>query len=52
MKLSEIKPETIHLSSCLVNAKPDCPHRKVEDLVSMLENKFGIDVVQGTHEYT
>lgn len=52
MKLSEIKPDRIHLSTCMVSAKPDCPYRKVEDLVPMLESKFGVEVVQGTHEWT
>ena len=51
IKLSEIKPDKIYLSSCMVNAKPDCPNRKVEDLRAMLEDKFGVEVVEGTHDY-
>jgi predicted metal-binding protein len=51
MKLSEIKPDKIYLSSCMVNAKPDCPNRKVEDLRAMLEDKFDVEVVEGTHDY-
>ena len=51
IKLSEIKPDVIHLSSCLVNAKPDCPYASAEQMVKILENKTGIPVVLGTHEY-
>ena len=51
MKMSEIKPDKIHLSSCMVDAQPECPYRKVEDLRAMLENKFEIEVVEGTHDY-
>jgi len=35
----------------LVNAKPECAHQKVEDLRAMLEDKFDIEVVEGTHDY-
>ncbi len=51
MKLSEIKPDAIHLSSCLVNAKPDCPYASSEDMAKMLEGKTGIKVILGTHDY-
>jgi predicted metal-binding protein len=51
MKLSEMKPDAIYLSSCLVNAKPDCPYRSAEELATALKDKTGIDVILGTHEY-
>lgn len=51
MKLSEMKPDAIHLSSCLVNAKPDCPYTNAEELAKILETNTGIDVVLGTHDY-
>jgi len=51
MKLSEIKPDKIYLSSCLVNAKPGCPHITAEELATILEGKTGIPVVFGTHDY-
>jgi len=51
MKMSEIKPDKIHLSTCMVKAKPECPYRKVEDLRAMLEDKFGVEVIEGTHDY-
>ncbi len=50
-KLSEIKPDLIYLSSCLVNAKPGCPYASVEEMADVIENKTGIKVVQGTHDY-
>ncbi len=51
MKLSEIKPDKIHFSSCLVNAKPGCPYASSEDMAKMLEGKTGIKVILGTHDY-
>ena len=51
MKLSEIKPDKIYLSSCLVNAKPGCPYSSVDEMADMISNKFGIEVVKGTHDY-
>jgi predicted metal-binding protein len=51
MKLSEIKPAKIYLSSCLVNAKPGCPYASADEMASMLSDKFGVEVVKGTHDY-
>ncbi len=51
MKMSEIKPDRIHLSSCLVNAKPGCPYSNAEEMAKILENKTGVAVVMGTHDY-
>ena len=51
MKLSEIKPDVIHLSSCLVNAKPGCPHIGADDMAKMIADKTGIKVIMGTHDY-
>ncbi len=51
MKLSEIKPDVIHLSSCLVNAKPGCPYSSADEMAKILEGATGIKVVQGTHDY-
>ena len=51
MILSEIKPEKIYLSSCLTNAKPGCPYSTAGEMASMISDKFGIEVVKGTHDY-
>lgn len=51
IKLSEMKPDVIYLSSCLVNAKPGCPYTDAEELSKILENMTGIKVVSGTHDY-
>ena len=51
MKLSEIKPDKIYLSSCLVNAKPGCPYSNADEMAEMLSSQFGIEVVKGTHDY-
>jgi len=51
MKLSETKPDVIHLSSCLANAKPGCPYISAEEMANMISDKTGIKVVLGTHDY-
>ncbi len=51
MKMSELKPDTIHLSSCLVNATPGCPYSSADEMARILEAKTGIPVVMGTHDY-
>jgi len=51
MKLSEMKPDMIYLSSCLTEAKPGCPYSSPEDLAKILENKTGVKVILGTHDY-
>lgn len=51
MKLSEIKPDAIYLSSCLVNAKPGCPYTDADEIAAILTGKTGIPVVKGTHDY-
>ena len=51
IKLSEIKPDLVYLSSCLANAKPGCPYGTAEEFSQILEDKTGIKVVLGTHDY-
>lgn len=51
MKMSEIKPDLVYLSSCLANAKPACPYASADEMASMIEEKTGIKVVKGTHDY-
>lgn len=51
MKMSEIKPDAIYLSTCLVNAKPGCPYSSAEEMAEIIKNKTGIPVELGTHEY-
>jgi predicted metal-binding protein len=51
MKLSEMRPDAIYLSSCLVNAKPGCPYTSAEEIAQILENSTGIPVLMGTHDY-
>ena len=50
-KLSETKPDVIHLSSCLVNANPGCPYGTAEQFAQILEKASGAKVVLGTHDY-
>ena len=51
IKLSQIKPDAIYLSSCLVNAKPGCPYSNADQMAEIIEKKTGIKVIQGTHDY-
>ena len=51
VKLSEMKPDVIYLSTCLANAKPGCPHTNAEDMAKALEGKTGVKVIIGTHDY-
>lgn len=51
MKMSEIKPDKIYLSSCLVNAKPGCPYSSPQEMAEILQEKTGITVEMGTHDY-
>jgi predicted metal-binding protein len=50
MKLSEVKPEEIYLSSCMLR-QPGCPYRNAEEWAKIVEENFGIPVKLGTHEY-
>lgn len=52
IKLSEMKPEAIYMSTCMAKAKPECPYTKPEDISDFIEAKTGIPVTMGTHEYT
>ncbi len=52
MKLSEIRPDVVYLSSCLANAKPDCPYYDgAQQMADMIQAKFDLPVVLGTHDY-
>jgi len=50
-KQSGMKPDAVHLSSCLVGAKPGCPYFTADELAKYIEDKTGIKVVQKTHNY-
>ena len=51
MKMSELKPDAIYLSSCMVNATPGCPYASAQEIADILEKKTGIPVKMGTHDY-
>lgn len=52
IKMSEIKPDAIYLSSCMANAKPDCPYSTPEEKAAYIEGKTGVKVILGTHDYS
>jgi len=51
IKLSEIKPDRIYLSSCLVNAKPECPYADATEIAKILKDKTEVTIALGTHDY-
>lgn len=51
MKLTEIKPDKIYLSSCLVNAKPGCPYTDAAEIAKILKDKTEVTIALGTHDY-
>lgn len=51
VKLSEIKPDAVYFSSCLANSKPGCPYTVPDELAKMVQEKLGVPVVLGTHDY-
>ncbi|MFH2002222.1 MAG: CGGC domain-containing protein, partial [Planctomycetota bacterium] len=48
IKMSGMKPDVIHLSSCLVGAKPGCPYMSADDLATYIHDATGIKVVKKT----
>jgi len=42
IKLSGLRPDEIRLSSCLVNAKPQCPYSKADEMAKIIETKQGL----------
>lgn len=51
VKLSEVTPDAVHLSSCLAGAKPGCPYMTADELAGYIQEALGIPVVKGTHDY-
>jgi len=51
IKMAEIKPDVIHMSSCMAGAKPGCPYASADEMAQIIEEKTGIKVVMGTHDY-
>ena len=51
MKVSEMKPDAIYLSSCLANAKPACPYSTAEEISQLIQGKTGLPVILGIQEY-
>lgn len=52
IKMAQIQPDKIYISSCMANAKPGCPYASADEMADILKDKTGIDVVKGTHNYT
>ena len=52
VKMSEIQPDKIYMSTCMANATPGCPYATADEMAEILTKKTGIEVVKGTHAYT
>ncbi len=50
-ELSGIRPDAIHISTCLTDVKPKCPYWGPQELARLIESKTGIPVVLGSHPY-
>ena len=51
IKLSGVKPDAIYLSSCMAGAAPACPYSTPEEKAAIIQEKTGVPVFLGTHEY-
>lgn len=51
MKMSGVTPDVVHLSSCLVGAKPGCPYMTADELAGYITDATGVKVVKKTHDY-
>ena len=51
LMVKNLEIDAIHLSSCMTKLLPRCPNLKPEELKSIIEEKFNIPVIIGTHNY-
>jgi len=49
--IKNVKVDAIHLSNCMVKAQPMCKNHDFEQFKKMVEDKYGIPCVLGTHAY-
>ncbi|GBE55659.1 CGGC domain protein [archaeon BMS3Bbin15] len=50
-QVKNVEVDAIHFFSCMSKLKPSCPNIDVEEMKNIIEEKFGIPVVVGTHNY-
>lgn len=50
-KIAKLKPDVVHLSSCLVSSSPGSPYFKAEKLAALIEKKTWFKITLGTHDY-
>lgn len=43
--------DVVHLSTCMAKAWPGCPYIDLDELAKKVEEKFGVKLVKGTHNY-
>ncbi|WP_027365757.1 CGGC domain-containing protein [Desulfotruncus alcoholivorax] len=43
--------DAIHFSTCMAKPWPNCPYMDIDELAGKVEEKFGVKVIKGTHNY-
>ncbi|WP_022852635.1 CGGC domain-containing protein [Thermodesulfatator atlanticus] len=43
--------DAVHLSNCMVKAVPMCKNHDMENLPKLIEEKVGVKVIAGTHDF-
>lgn len=51
MVMKNVHVDAVHLSNCMVKAKPMCKNHDFEEFQRIVEDKYGIKCVLGTHAY-
>ncbi len=51
MVMKNVKVDVVHLSNCMVKAQPMCKNHDFEQFKKMVEDKYGVKCVLGTHAY-
>ena len=51
MVKKNVQVDAIHLSNCMVKAQPMCKNHDFDKFKEMVEEKFGVPCILGTHAY-
>ncbi len=49
--MKNVKVDAVHLSNCMVKAVPMCKNHDFEQFKKIVEEKYGIPCIPGTHAY-
>ncbi len=51
MVKKNVRIDAVHLSNCMVKAQPMCKNHDFEKFKQMVEEKYGVPCILGTHAY-